>query len=153
MNTSPTAADLRYCERSGDFGGTHRGETTIMGLADQFKEDLEAIKKAKLTFLIGFLALAALIAWSEYSFIFKEVIARKDDVIRDKDATITTLRGQLSAEHDQKRETPQAAPQISLSPRATVPRTGNAITAGPYSPAITGNGNTTSYGTPDKDKR
>jgi len=104
-----------------------------MGLLEQFKEELAMLKKAPLTFAVGFIVLGCLIAWAEYSFIFKEDLSRKDDVIKTKDSLITTLRDQLSAVNQPKDRPPsEPVPQR---------RSGDAKTSGNNSPANTGNGN------------
>lgn len=125
-----------------------------MALSEQFKEELAMLKKAPLTFAVGFVVLGCLIGWTEYSLIFKEDLSRKDDVIKTKDSLITTLRDQLSSVQNQKKDLPQPSPQIPLSPKSTQPRrSGDATTSGPNSPATTGNGNAFSYGATDKDKK
>jgi hypothetical protein len=66
-----------------------------MSLTDQFKKELAVIKTAKLTFLVGFVVLTILIGWGEYSFGFKEWLASKDGIIKDKNETIEGLKQKL----------------------------------------------------------
>ena len=116
-----------------------------MDLADQFEAELRVIKGAKLTFLIGFVVLAALIGYGEYSFLFKELLARKDGIIKDKSEVIDQLRQKLI-------DTSKANPGGSSKPikdagpdhrpsQGPSRVSGPVSTAGPNSPAITGDGN------------
>jgi hypothetical protein len=105
------------------------------------------LKRAPQTFIVGFVVLGCLIGWTEYSFIFKEDLSRKDDVIRTKDSLITTLQDELSAAQSQTKAPPHLAPQISPPPNGLPRTTGAATTHGAQSPANSGNGNSTTYGT------
>ena len=53
-----------------------------MALSEQFKGELAMLRKAPLTFFVGFVVLGALIGWAEYSFVFKEIIFLKDERIK-----------------------------------------------------------------------
>ena len=64
------------------------------------------IKKTPLTFIIGFAVISGMVYWAEYSLIFKEQLARKDDVIG-------TLKEQLHA---------GKIPRAQLPNRKTVPQ-------------------------------
>jgi hypothetical protein len=92
-----------------------------MGLTEHFKEEVEVIKKAPLTFIIGFVVIAGGVYVAEYS-LFKDSLARKDDLIQ-------TLQKQLDAKK------PTDAPTSGTPARS-------AVTHGDNSPANTGNGNT-----------
>lgn len=94
-----------------------------MSLSEHFKEELAAIKAAKLTFFIGFIVLAAVIAYGEYSFVFKELLSGKDGIIKDKDViikdksdTIENLRRQLS-ESQKTGRTSVSSPSPAANPR------------------------------------
>ena len=86
------------------------------------------LKKAPLTFCIGFVALAVMIYFAEYTFIFKEQLALKDNVI-------TTLKEKISAKQP-------------AAPTTAPPANRSATTSGDNSPANTGDGNT--FGSPPK---
>jgi len=93
------------------------------------------LKKARLTFAIGFIVLAFIIGWAEYSF-FKEVLAYKN-------SQIETLKEQLRSTKGEEH-----SPKPGESPTGS----GGATTSGPQSPAVTGSGNDFSYGSPDSKK-
>ena len=67
-------------------------------------------RKAKLAFLIAFFVLVVLIAWAEYSFVFKELLSLKDATIRARDETIDDLNRKLKA-----KAAPQSQPNNPTS--------------------------------------
>jgi hypothetical protein len=90
----------------------------MCNLVDMFNEELRTIRKNPLTFVVGFLVLAVLIGWGEYTFVFKELLNLKDEKIRSL--------------QDKKGEMNQPIP-AQASP------TGPATTFGDNSPANSGN--------------
>ncbi len=113
-----------------------------MGLPEQFAEELAVIKKAPYTFIIGFVVLAALIGAGEYG-LFKESLARKDSVIKDKDDFITTLKDKLAT-----KTPPQTAAPDDPG------RTGSAaVNGGVGNTANTGSHNKFGQDTPQKQKQ
>lgn len=120
-----------------------------MGLSEQFGEELGMIKKAPRTFLVGFVALAVLIGWTEYSFGFKELLSHKDDLIRDKDDTIKGLQQKLETAQKAPPSTPRPAPTSQPSKQAPPRVSGPAETHAANSPAVTGDSNKINYGIPE----
>jgi hypothetical protein len=82
------------------------------------------IRKAKLTFITGFLVLSVFIGWVEYKYIFKERLSLQEELI-------DSLKQKL-----QQKSSARAEPTVD------VPKTGNATSLGDNSPAVTGSGNT-----------
>lgn len=109
-----------------------------MGLQEQFTEELAVIKRAPITFFIGFVVLAVCIGVGEYQFFVKESLARKDDAIRAKDDLIKTLQDKLATK----------APTTAAPDK---PTTGAATVTGDGSTANTGSGNT--FGQPSTPKQ
>jgi hypothetical protein len=105
-----------------------------MSLADQFKGELATLKKAPLTFTIGFVVLAVLIGWTEYSLLFKELFAYKNSQIQ-------TLREQLLSTKGAKGKTEEP-------PKPGPTSVGAATANGPESTANTGTIGTINYGGP-----
>src|ERR1039457_2492571 len=99
-----------------------------MGLTEQFDDELATIKKAPLTFAVGFIVLAGLIGGAEYLF-FKEYIGQRD-------SAISTLEKQLNATRTQP-QPPRPQPS---------PTTGAATANGIGGTANTGAGNTFNSG-------
>src|SRR5258707_13232287 len=64
-----------------------------MSLAEQFKEELAMLKKAPLTFVVGFIVLAVLIGWTEYSFGFKEILTFKNSQIETLKEQLRSTKG------------------------------------------------------------
>ena len=91
------------------------------------------IKKTPLTFIIGFAVISGMVYWAEYSLIFKEQLARKDDVIG-------TLKEQLHAGQNPKSTTTQLENRSATS-------------SGDSSPANVGEENTFVYGDPTTAKK
>jgi hypothetical protein len=116
-------------------------------MIDLFKEELASIRSAKLTFLVGFVVLAAVIGYSEYS-LFKEALSRKDDVINDKSDLIDTLQRKLEASERKEPRSSSSTPEVRSGQSATqrAPRvSGPATTSGAHSSAITGDNNTVTH--------
>ena len=119
-----------------------------MDLTEQFKEELTAIKKAPLTFAIGFLALAGMIFFGEYSLIFKEWISQKESIIHDKESIINDknnqiqdMQRQLTAAKHNEQAAPANVPTTGRpikKVRQSAANTGPAISFGDQSPANTG---------------
>lgn len=86
------------------------------------------IKRAPLTFIIGFVVLACLIGWAEYKFVFQELLVLKDQ-------TIKTLEEKAS---------PGDSDTQGI---VTAPGTGNAIATGTGNVANTGNSANVNNGT------
>lgn len=90
------------------------------------------IKKAPLTFLIGFSVLAILIGWGEYKCVFQEMLTLKDEQINALKSRYESRGSHIDNSH----------------PSAKIPKadiSGPANTSGVNSPAITGDNNTTTY--------
>jgi hypothetical protein len=85
-----------------------------MNIGDLFNNELTGIREAKFTFLIGFVVLAIGIGYAEYSLVFKELLLSKDNVIKDKNETIETLKQKLvDAQNIGPSSRPPAEPKIA----------------------------------------
>jgi len=111
-----------------------------MTVLDQFKEELDIIRKARFTFTVGFIVLAIVIGVGEYSFIFKEWLARKDDVIG-------TLKQQLEAK---TKPSQNATSNCSNPPQST---RGPAIATGTGVVANTGDSSTINNETSSSERK
>jgi hypothetical protein len=99
---------------------------------------LSTIKKAPLTFVVGFCVLAVLIALGEYTWIFKEWVSRKDDLINQKDGVISVLEKKLAATSQPAIPSPQSTGPATASGSGGIANTGAGNTFNTGRPAAAG---------------